>query len=287
MTDAEVPPKSAKRARTSTGRELVELAALFIATGVADLFVSTLSHNRVGPVVLFALGGLLIAAVVWGRWVHRPRRDPARGTGDEHPPRTGMAWRVRATVRDVPGSLAGVTAALAAHRFDIVSLQVLAVPDGVVDEFLVSTPESVTAAEIAEVTELGGGRDVRVVPADVHEFVDLPTRLLTIAARTAGQEAGLAQLFRAVLGDCAVERTSAGRRGKTLGEGIDGTTMRLVDSDSGVVVTRPLLPFTSAEFARAEAALDLQRRLAGTAVTIADSAPEPGSSSHPPSSRTR
>ncbi|WP_284742353.1 hypothetical protein [Amycolatopsis sp. RTGN1] len=260
MTEAEVPPKIVKRARTSISCELIELAALFIATGVADLFVSTLSHNRVGPVVLFALGGLLIATAVWRRWwTHRPRADPARGSADGRLPRTGVAWRVRATVRDVPGSLAGVTAALAAHRYDIVSLQVLAVPDGVVDEFLVRAPAGATAADIATVTELGGGRDVRVVRADVHEFVDLPTRVLTMAA---APEPDLVQLLLAVLGDCDIEGKPAGRRGKRAGEGIDGTVMRLVDIDRGlVVVTRSLLPFAPAEFARAKAVLDLQRRL--------------------------
>jgi hypothetical protein len=260
MTEAEVPPKIVKRARTSISRELVELAALFIATGVADLFVSTLSHNRVGPVMLLALGGLLIATAAWRRWwTHRPRPNPARGTTDGDPQQTGVAWRVRATVRDVPGSLAGVTAALAAHRYDIVSLQMLAVPDGVVDEFLVRTPAGATAADITTVTELGGGRDVRVVPADVHEFVDLPTRVLTMAA---APEPDLAQLLLAVLGDCDIEGKPAGRRGKGAGEGIDGTVMRLVDIDGGlVVVTRSLLPFTPAEFARAKAVLGLQRRL--------------------------
>ncbi|WP_410608134.1 hypothetical protein [Amycolatopsis sp. lyj-109] len=262
MTEAEVPPKTGKRARTSISRELIELAALFIATGVADLFVSTLSHNSVGPVVLFALGGLLVATAGWRRWwTHRPRPERARGTADEDPLRTGVAWRVRATVRDVPGSLAGVTAALAAHRYDIVSLQVLAVPDGVVDEFLVRAPDGAAAADIATVTELGGGRDVRVVPADVHEFVDLPTRVLTIAA---AEEPDLARLLTAVLGACGIERKPAGRRGKRAGEGIDGTVLRLVDTDGVVVVvTRPSLPFTPVEFARAKAVLDLRRRLAG------------------------
>ena len=165
MTEAEVPPKTARRARSSISRELIELAALFIATGVADLFVSTLSHNRVGPVMLFALGGLMVVTAAWRRWwAHRPRSNPARGSAAVDPLRTGVAWRVRATMRDVPGSLAGVTAALAAHRYDIVSLQVLAVPEGVVDEFFVRAPPGATAADIATVTELGGGRDVRVVP---------------------------------------------------------------------------------------------------------------------------
>ena len=256
MTETEGQPKSAGRAKTSITRELVELAALFIATGVADLFVSTLSHNRVGPVVLFALGGLLVLTAAWRRsWAHRA---PVRRAVAAQPPPTGMAWRVRATVRDVPGSLAGVTAALAAHRFDIVALQVLTVPDGVVDEFLVRAPDGATAADIAAVVELGGGREVRVVPADAHEFVDLPTRVLTIAARP---EADLAALLRAVLGDCEAEtKPPAGRRRS--GEGFAGTSMRLVDAEGRqVVVTRPLLPFTPAEFARARAALDLHRRL--------------------------
>lgn len=262
MTEAEAQPKTVKRARTSMSRELVELAALFIATGVADLFVSTLAHNRVGPVMLFALGGLLIATAAWRRWwTHRPLPDPARGTTGEHPPRTGVAWRVRATVRDVPGSLAGVTAALAAHRYDIVSLQVLAVPDGVVDEFLVRAPAGAAAADIATVTELGGGRDVRVVPADVHEFVDLPTRVLTMAA---APETDLVQLLLAVLGDCEIAPKPAGRRGKGAAEGIDGTVLRLAGPDGALVVTRALLPFTPAEFARAKAVLDLHRRLAGS-----------------------
>ncbi|SFW78950.1 hypothetical protein [Amycolatopsis australiensis] len=245
MSEAEVPRK---RARTSMSRELVELAALFIATGVADLFVSTLSHNRVGPVVLFGLGVLLIVTAAGRRWIHRP--VPARG----RPPRTGVAWRVRATVRDVPGSLAAVTAALAAHRYDIVSLQVLAVPAGVVDEFLVRAPEGTTAADIASVTERGGGREVRVVAADVHEFVDLPTRVLTIAA---APDLDRDRLLRAVLGDCRIESSPAGRRAK----GADGAVLRLPDRDGGLVVTRSL-PFTPVECARAEAALALARRLA-------------------------
>ena len=260
MTEAEGNPKSAKRDRTSRSRELVELAALFIATGVADLFVSTLAHNRVAPVVLFGLGGLLIVTA-GGRWWWT-HRAPAGRVVDAEQMRTGMAWRVRATVRDVPGSLAGVTAALAAHRYDIVSLQVLAVPDGAVDEFLVRTPAGTTAANIAVVVELGGGREVRVVPADVHEFVDLPTRVLTIAA---GTGADPDRLLRAVLGECGIERKPGG--GKK--SGFDGTSMRLAETGGGqVVVTRPLLPFTPAEFARAKAALDLCHRLAGSLAPV-------------------
>jgi hypothetical protein len=268
MTESEVRGKPAERVKTSVSRELVELAALFVATGVADLFVSTLSHNRVGPVVLFGLGALLIATAAVRRWwTHRARATATRVEAQEHLPQPGVAWRIRATVRDVPGSLAGVTTALAAHRYDIVSMQVLAMPDGAVDEFLLRAPAGATAADIAAVTELGGGRDVRVVPADVREFVDLPTRLLTIAAQAAGPETDVAQLLEAVLGECVVTRQQArgGRREHGAGEYVEGASMRLAVPGGGrVVITRARLPFTLVEFARARAVLDLEERLSAT-----------------------
>ncbi|WP_083649849.1 ACT domain-containing protein [Amycolatopsis sp. CB00013] len=147
MKESEGRPGTAAGAKTSMGRELIELAALFIAAGVAHLFVSTLSLNRAGPVVLFGLGLLLIATSALRRWwSHRPREKVSLGATDEHEAGTGVAWRIRVTVRDVPGALAGVTAALAAHRYDIVSMQVLAVQDGVVDEFLLRAPAGASEA---------------------------------------------------------------------------------------------------------------------------------------------
>ncbi|WP_329047778.1 hypothetical protein OG738_36380 [Amycolatopsis sp. NBC_01488] len=259
MTESDTRRPAADDAKRSTTRELIELAALFIATGVADLFVSTLSHNRVGPVVLFVLGGLLVVSAAGRRWWTHRRCARVKSAEGEAP--AGVAWRVRATVRDVPGSLAGVTAALAAHRYDIVSMQVLAAEEGAIDEFLVRAPAGATADEIAEVTELGGGRDVRVVPADVHEFVDLPARVLTLATRLVAAEADLAQVLRGLLGDCVVEQAPAGI-GRRSGEGFEGSAMRLVTGDGGlVVVTRRLLPFTPAEFARAKAVFELAQQL--------------------------
>ncbi|UMP07013.1 ACT domain-containing protein [Amycolatopsis sp. EV170708-02-1] len=265
MSESEVRSETAKGTRTSMSRELTELAALFIAAGAAHLFISAMSLDRAGPAVLFGLGLLLIATAVLRRWwADRPHSPRIHGSGDVRTSRQGDAWRIRVTVRDVPGALAGVTAALAAHRYDIVAMQVLAVPDGAVDEFFLRTPAGATAGDIAAVIELGGGRDVRVVPADVHEYVDLPTRVLTIAAQTVGRQASSTQLLQAVLGDCDVTRRHVkGRfREQLRGDGVVGTSMRLVDPEGGlVVVTRPSLPFTPVEFARAKAVLDLERSL--------------------------
>ncbi|MGK3203185.1 hypothetical protein [Amycolatopsis sp. MEPSY49] len=143
------------------------------------------------------------------------------------------------------------------------SMQVLAVEEGVVDEFLVRAPAGATAEEIAEVTELGGGRDVWVAPADVHEFVDLPARVPRLATRLVAAEADLAQVLRSLLGECVVEQAPSGA-GRPSGEGFEASTMRLVDIDGALVgVTRPLLPFTPAEFARAKAVFELAQQLTG------------------------
>ncbi|WP_037363070.1 ACT domain-containing protein [Amycolatopsis orientalis] len=246
MTASEKRSASRKR---SVNRELVELAALFFATGIADLFVSTLSNNRVGPVLLFALGGLfVVAATLRHHWSHRTPRSGPPGQG------AAIEWRLRATVRDVPGSLAALTATLAAHRYDIASMQVLTAPDGAVDEFLLRAPEGTTGAEIAEAARSGGGENVWVVRADAHDLVDLPTRMLALAAQAAGTASDVAQLLGALLGQsCTVQRKTGGR---PRDERVTGTVMLLHGRPGEFLeIRRPLLPFTLAEFARAKALL--------------------------------
>ncbi|MBB1159863.1 hypothetical protein [Amycolatopsis dendrobii] len=248
---------TAESRKRSVNRELVELAALFFATGIADLFVSTLSNNRVGPALLFALGGLfIVSAALRHRWSHRPQR-----AGRATEPADATEWRLRATVRDVPGSLAALTATLAAHRYDIAAMQVLAVPDGAVDEFLLRTPGGTTAADIAEAARSGGGGNVWVVRADVHELVDLPTRMLAIAGQAAAPGADLAQLIGTLLGpSCTVQR-KPGRRVRE--ERLAGTTMLLHGRVGELIeADRPALPFTSAEFARAQALVRVYRESA-------------------------
>ncbi|WP_020659138.1 hypothetical protein [Amycolatopsis benzoatilytica] len=254
MTASEKRRTTAESRKRSVNRELVELAALFFATGVADLFVSTLSNNRVGPALLFALGGLfVVSAALRHRWSHRPHRRPAPAEQT-----AAIGWRLRTTVRDVPGSLAALTATLAAHRYDIASMQVLAVPDGAVDEFLLRAPDGTTGADIAEAARSGGGEDVWVVRADVHELVDLPTRMLAIAAQAADPAADVRQLIGTLLGQsCTVHRKPGGRRRD---ERVADTTMVLHGRAGELIeVRRPLLPFTLAEFARAKALLRLYR----------------------------
>ncbi|HEY0450311.1 GNAT family N-acetyltransferase [Actinophytocola sp.] len=245
-------------------RELVELAALFLAVAVADMFANSLAHQPAGAIVLVGMGVLLIVcAVVHRWWRHRPPRVAAAGgeaTGEangEARAEVTRVWRVRATVRDTPGSLAALTASLAGHGMNILSVQVHAVPHRAVDEFLVEGHG--TAAEIVAAAEAGGGRDVTVEPADPHDLVDIPTRVLTMVTQDVVAGVDLPRSMRTLLGDCELRWEATGEPS----EGPDGTTLRLADPEGGLLtVSRPEPAFTPAEFARARALLDLDRVLA-------------------------
>ncbi|MGH3602256.1 MAG: hypothetical protein ACRDQH_18585, partial [Pseudonocardiaceae bacterium] len=123
-----------------------------------------------------------------------------------------------------------------------------------VDEFLVEAPSGTEWSDVVAATETGGGRDVHAVSADMHDLVDVPTRVLTLAAQATGTGAQLPAALRALLGASTVCRE--GRIGDDQGEPdrVDGTTMRLSDPAGGVLTfERATLAFTPAEFARARA----------------------------------
>nr|SBO97976.1 hypothetical protein BN4615_P7492 [Nonomuraea gerenzanensis] len=68
-------------------RELAELAALFLAVGLAHLLATLLGHQEPGPVVLVGLGlALIVGAAIHKRLGHRPRPsgrgDGTSGRGD-------------------------------------------------------------------------------------------------------------------------------------------------------------------------------------------------------------
>jgi len=249
---------------SSWTRELVELAALFVAVAAADLFANSFAHVSGGAVALICMGAfMVICAVVHHRFRHRAGRvsaaAPVVESGDVSTTATAHAgvWRVRSTVRDTPGSLAGLTASLACRSVNILSMQVHAVPDGVVDEFLVDAP--VGARDIAAAVELGGGWDVTVEEADPHELVDIPTRILSMVTQDVAGGVDLARATRTLLGDCDLRWDATGEPT----DGPAGTSMRLRDPEGGVLtVTRPRRDLTPAEYARVRAMLDLDREFA-------------------------
>ncbi|MFG2195914.1 GNAT family N-acetyltransferase [Streptomyces sp. NPDC048639] len=272
-------------------RDLVELAALFTAVAVADAAANTIVHGPDGPVLLGVSAAVMAATAgfhTW--WARRHRHDAPPGptpdtshTGhgaapSPAPARSATAgqdangttlWRLRTTVRDVPGSLAGLCTVLARSRVDILTLQTHPLSDGTVDEFLLRAPAALTAADLSRTIAAAGGRGTWVERADAHDLVDTPTRVLNLATRTALDAAELPLALRQLLGRCTIHSlpaTSLG--GRPLAESVpeegvlEDTVIRLPDPSGGVItVERPYLPFTPTEFARARALVELDSRL--------------------------
>lgn len=235
---------------TKLGRELVEFAALFFAVGTADLFANTLAHR--GPILLFGLGVLLVIAAVTHHWhTHRrPKHDIASTEQRKNP----HLWRIRTTLPDTPGSLAALAASLSAHHINIASIQVCPVPNGAVDELMVEAPADATPEQLRAAIRTGGGSDVHAEPGDRHDLVDVPTQVLSVAARSLTDSTSLPEALRALFG-CTVAPAPHGHN-----EGISGTTLRVRDpQDQMLTLERPAFPFTPAEWARARALIGLHR----------------------------
>ncbi|MFD8365230.1 GNAT family N-acetyltransferase [Streptomyces hygroscopicus] len=194
--------------------------------------------------------------------------DPA-GAPETTPPGATTLWRMRTTVRDEPGALAALCAALAGYRVDILALQTHPLTDGTVDEFLLRAPEDLPSAELTDAVTAGGGSDTWVERADAHDLVDAPTRALTLATRTALDAAELPLALRQLFGRCTIHSVPAtSLTGRSLdsappAEGVlEETVMRLRDPSGGaIIIERPYLPFTPTEFARARALVELDARL--------------------------
>ncbi|MBY8842572.1 GNAT family N-acetyltransferase [Streptomyces sp. SP2-10] len=267
-------------------RDVVELAALFTAVAVADAVANLVGHGPDGPALLVISAMALAATAAFHVWWSRrhghapPAIDTgARPTAEPRPAGpseqssadavAGALWRMRTTVKDEPGSLAALCAALAGRRVDILSLQAHPLADGAVDEFLLRAPGTLTAAEITRAVALAGGRSTWIERADAHDLVDAPTRVLGLAARTALDTAELPLALRQLLGRCTIRSLPGTPAGGGPGprpvpvEGVlEDTVMRLPAPEGGVLtVERPYLPFTPTEFARARALVELDSRL--------------------------
>ncbi|GAA1189573.1 GNAT superfamily N-acetyltransferase [Kitasatospora gansuensis] len=255
-------------------RDTTELAAVFVAVAAADLVANTVVHGHDGPVLLVASALALVATAVFHAWwAHRhphgpPGPDPAAPPGAEAAEVTGplrdfeqtALWRLRATVSDSPGSLARICTALAGQQVSIVSMQTHPLPVGAVDEFLVRAPLALSRADLARAVASGGGQDIWTEQADAHDLVDEPTHVLALATRTALDAAELPVALRRLFGRCTIRQFPNG--GAAAVAGADGHVMRLpVPSGDLIELSRPHLPFTPTEFARAQALVELDSLL--------------------------
>ncbi|MEV3891321.1 GNAT family N-acetyltransferase [Streptomyces anulatus] len=279
-------------------RDLIELAALFTAVAVADAIANLIGHQPDGPYLLVASAVALVATAAFHTWwARRHSHAPPSGEGGsapggadaaEHGARAGAAggaggggagriagaeettlWRMRTTVRDAPGSLAALCVALAGLRVDILTLGTHPLAQGTVDEFLLRAPASLQAQALSREIAAAGGTSTWIERADAHDLVDIPTRVLSLATRTALDAAELPLALRQLLGRCTIHSLPAvSVTGRPTGESapvegvLEETVMRLRDPSGGVIsVERPYLPFTPTEFARARALVELDARL--------------------------
>ncbi|CAM5470125.1 GNAT family N-acetyltransferase [Streptomyces microflavus] len=265
-------------------RDLIELAALFTAVAVADAIANLIGHQPDGPYLLMASAVALVATATFHTWWARRhsnapppeepgRSDPAPDEVTDSIDGSGagetVLWRMRTTVRDAPGSLAALCLVLARFRIDILTLQTHPLAEGTVDEFLLRAPASLPAQELTRQISAAGGTATWIERADAHDLVDTPTRVLSLATRTALDAAELPLALRQLLGRCTIHSLPAvSITGRPTGESapvegvLEETVMRLRDPSGGVIsVERPYLPFTPTEFARARALVELDARL--------------------------
>ena len=164
-------------------------------------------------------------------------------------------WRVRATVDDRPGFLSVLTASLALRAVNILAVQVHTTEAGAVDDFLVDAPDAMTEADLRAAVERGRGRDAWVVPAAAQGLVDPPTRALGLAGRLIREPDALGDTLRALLDADTVTWRPAPSPAPT---GLRRDTMLLPDPAGGrYEVRRAAPPFTPAEFARAQALVEV------------------------------
>jgi GNAT superfamily N-acetyltransferase len=167
-------------------------------------------------------------------------------------------WRVRATVDDRPGFLAVLTASLALRSINILAVQVHTTEDGAVDDFLLDAPDSLDETDLLAAIEKGRGRHVWIARADAYDLVDTPTQTATLAARVTRDPGLLGGTLSTLLGGCLVQyepdRSVSGH---------GATVMRLESPAGGMIVLTRLAPaFTPAEFARAQALVEVARAAA-------------------------
>ncbi|WP_336204365.1 hypothetical protein [Nonomuraea sp. LPB2021202275-12-8] len=242
-------------------REILELAALFFAVGVAHLLATLLGHQQPGPVVLVGLGVALItgAAIHKRLGLRRPRRAAPMPVGGGSGAPMAL-WRIRMRVVERPGRLAAVAAAFGRLRCNILALHIAPTggsaitPAGcdALDEFVIEAPRDLALGVLGAALSGAGGHDVVIVPAHVKDLTDPAVQALVLAQRVGADPDRLPEAMAELLRVSEIEWR---RPGDTVDEGAElNTTMVIsVNPDRALLLRRRGLPFTPTEAARAAA----------------------------------
>jgi GNAT superfamily N-acetyltransferase len=168
-------------------------------------------------------------------------------------------WRIRATVDDRPGYLSVLTASLALRSVNILAVQVHTTEAGAVDDFLVDAPDTMSEQELQAAIIRGRGREAFVTRAEAQGLADQPTRALALAGRLVHDPDSLGEALVALL-DAAEVRWRP--EGTVVLHGFDEERMTLIDPAGGTYeVLRPAPAFTPAEYARAQALVEVSGAL--------------------------
>ena len=164
-------------------------------------------------------------------------------------------WRIRATVEDRPGYLSVLTASLALRSVNILAVQVHTTEGGAVDDFLVDAPDTMSERDLHTAIARGRGRDAFVTRAEAQGLADQPTRALALAGRLVHDPDSLGEALVTLLDAADVCWRPAGT---VVLHGFDEERMTLVDPAGGSYeVRRPAPAFTPAEYARAQALVEV------------------------------
>ncbi|MFC4010479.1 ACT domain-containing protein [Nonomuraea purpurea] len=265
MSDAPkvIHPRNGHGARTARSwrREIAELAALFLAVGLAHLLATLLGHEDPGPVVLVGLGvALILGAAIHKRLGRRPARKSAALPVGEGAGGPMMLWRIRMRVVERPGRLATVAGAFGRLGCNILALHIAPTGSSAItpagcdalDEFVIEAPREVALPALAAALTEAGGHDVVIVPAQVKDLTDPGVQALVLAQRVAADPDRLPEAMAELL---RVSQVEWRRPGDTVDEGAElNTTMVMsVNPDRALLIRRPGLPFTPTEAARAAA----------------------------------
>ncbi|MFT4288118.1 GNAT family N-acetyltransferase [Nocardioides sp.] len=92
-----------------------------------------------------------------------------------------MLWRVRTTLPDKPGALAGLAHRCGEAGVNILALQIFPGAEDVVDEIVMRTPVDWTEADVVGLLEVAGGGEVVARTCTEAALTDQPTRYVEAA----------------------------------------------------------------------------------------------------------
>ncbi|MGI6869490.1 GNAT family N-acetyltransferase [Amycolatopsis sp. 3B14] len=169
---------------------------------------------------------------------------------------SSVVWRVRIRMDDHPGMLARIAIRMADLECNILGLNVLPVPGGVLDEVVIRPATGLTKEQLVTAIQAEGCECSCITDADVRELVDASAATLTAAARAVDDPSRRAEVLREVLTADLVTVVPLAEANPARVEG-GHRVVFAVDGETALVARRRWAPFVQLELTRAEALLAL------------------------------